>query len=162
VAKGFGFQKGEQGYEPTVLGLLSTPALLANPIPTLVAKKGVAKLGGWMVDKARDIFADQGLSGKQAQEFSLDTTPVTNPQTGLPMGFTGTGTPSSGLALGGHDLAADLGAPPVSSLADVDFGGGAGSGSGAGGLGGFGTGFGFGGFGAGAVGGFGGGGEGTW
>jgi hypothetical protein len=149
MAKGLGFQKGEQGYEPTVPGLLGTIGLLANPVATLAGKavKGVAKKG-W--ETFENLASDFGLAGKQAAEFALDTTPVTNPETGLPVGFIGTGTPVSS------------GTPPVSSLADVDFGGGAGSGSGAGGLGGFGTGFGHGGFGAGAVGGYGGGGEGIW
>ena len=132
VAAGFGFHKGEKGWEMSVPSFLQIPKVVKDPLTSIV-HKGVQKAGGWLVDKAKNVIADIGLPGKQAQEFALDTTPVTNPQTGLPAGFIGTGTPSSGLTLGAHDLAADLSAPPTSGLADIGFSSMEGTGGGFGG-----------------------------
>lgn len=143
VAKGFGFQKGEQGYEPTVQGFLGTPALLASPGTTLAEKaiSGIAKKAWERIQQSRSNTFEGLTPSDIENSVSVD------------IDFANLESPPTVSILGG-------GSPP-SSLADIDFGG-DGSGSGAGGLGGFGTGFGHGGFGAGAVGGYGGDGEGIW
>ena len=54
VASMLGFQKGEQGYQPTV-ATPAAPMMLGN-LREAVVQKGAAKLGRWSVDKAKDAF----------------------------------------------------------------------------------------------------------
>lgn len=128
---------------------------------------GIQKGVKGLVKGVKGIVAQaQGFdSPLQGQEFALDTTPVTNPETGLPAGFIGAGeaAPSTGNIgsgnapgtgeFGGYEGAMSAQAPD-SPLGAMDFGGGdsgasGGSGGGLGGDGGYG-------FGGGGVAGYGG------